>query len=163
MGVLKPDESITMAPRVTAPEKRVSEPTMKEDASQLQARLDAAAAPDHSELAEAVAHLVASKSNPKSRSAMVTIIGSVLALISAAGAGNWAVMSSGDADTQAIVREELQTYGEKVEEKMKAERDMLRLEMQRDREQVHAEVETIKASMQKMQVDIAVIRARAEK
>jgi hypothetical protein len=118
---------------------------------------------DEGALADAVATILADKTGSKNKSSLVTIVGTVLALVSAAGAGNFAVMSSGDDETQAIVRTELQSYGDKMEAKVKIERDMLRMEMKRDREEVHTKIEGIEKSTQQTAIDIAVIKSRLEK
>jgi hypothetical protein len=120
---------------------------------------------DQDALASAVAELVAARpgGGGVSKKTWTTIVGAVLALVTAVGAGNWTVMSSGDADTQAIVREELRTYGDKMQDKVKGERDALRLEIKSEREADRKEIADIKTSIQKISVDIAVIRAKAEK
>lgn len=145
-------------------------PTMTEDVAEMIDRRDGDRPTgrhkiDQGELAEAVATLMQDGGGgPKSsRSALVTIIAAVITLAGALGAGNWAVMSSGDADTQAIVREELQTYGDKMEVKIAVERDAVRAEMARDREEVSDKIERIEKTSQQVAVDIAVIKARLEK
>ena len=105
---------------------------------------------------------MAEKAGAKNK-AIVTLVTTVLGLFAAGGVGSWQLQASGDEGTQAIVREELRSYGDKMEEKVKAERDLLRLEMKRDRDEVTAKIESIEKSTQQTAIDIAVIKARLEK
>ena len=118
---------------------------------------------DQSAMAEAVATILAERTGTKNKSAYVTIVATVLSLFAAGGVGSWQLQASGDEGTQAIVRTELRTYGDKMEAKVKAERDMLRIEMKRDRDEVTAKIEGIEKSTQQTAIDIAVIKARLEK
>jgi predicted phage gp36 major capsid-like protein len=105
---------------------------------------------------------MAEQTGGKSKSAMVTIATAVIGLFAAGGLGSWQLQASGDEGTQAIVREELRSYGDKMEAKVKAERDLIRLEMKRDRDDVHAKIEGIEKSTQQTAIDIAVIKSRLE-
>ncbi len=122
---------------------------------------------ERGELLEAVAEAIASSGggggSGLDRKAIVTILTAVIALASALGAGNWAVMSTGDADTQAMVKAELQIYGDKMELKVGADRQLLRDEMARDRINVADKIAAIEKSTQQTAIDIAVIKSRISK
>lgn len=112
---------------------------------------------DTDELADAVADVIARSPPPKSP--WVTIIVGLVTVASAMGAGNWAVMTRGADDTQAVIASALRDHADKIEARDKAEHDALRQESEHDRDALLAKIEKIEVSTQQTAIDVAVIKA----
>jgi methionine synthase I (cobalamin-dependent) len=123
------------------------------------------AVPSHSHIdVQALAQAVAEVSGKGGNKQLITIVSTIAVVIAGVvGGTGYTVTSSGDANTQQIVREELRAYGEKMEAKVKADRDAIKHEMDRDRERLEKRIESIERNTQKTAVDIAVIRGKLDR
>lgn len=119
---------------------------------------------DYGELAKELAPAMRDLTNGGGVSAKTwaTLIGAVLTIASAVGVGNWQVMSEGDDQTQRIIREELQTYGEKMEVKVEGDIDDLRAEFKDSNNAKMERLERIETAVNRTRTDIEVLKAKID-
>lgn len=114
--------------------------------------------PDDDQLAAAIASVI--ERAPRTKSPWLPVIGAVLTLITAAGAGNWAVMSTGDAETQAIVRAELRAYGDRMELRFKDQLDERDAASTERRDELQNKMTGLELQIRELALDIREIKTR---
>lgn len=121
--------------------------------------------PDVQALAMAVVDILNAQGSPQkvSSKTWVTVIGALLAMASALGVGNYTVTSHSDEQLAGIVQSELQTYGDRMETKVKADREALIDQFENDRDKLQDKLNQMDSKMDSMSVDIAVLKERSSK